>query len=113
MSLQIKEGDKLYVVTRQDLEKGYQCVQSMHAAIQFVMQHSDVAKHWFDKSNYLGWLSVANEQELIALIEKAKENDIRFSIFREPDIGDEITAIALEAGCKSKKLCSGLKLALK
>jgi len=42
----------------------------------------------------------------------AKEKEIKFSIFREPDFDDEITAIALEPGRKSKKLCSKLNLAL-
>ena len=100
------------MITRQDLAKGYQAVQSIHAAIQFGMEHPDVHRFWFDKSNYLGLLSVANEYELGRLIEKAIEYGIKFSIFREPDIDNQITAIALSPGPKSKKLCSNLKLAL-
>jgi hypothetical protein len=88
-------------------------VQSMHALRQFTAEHPEVDKHWFEKSNYLGLLSVSNENELTRLIEKAHHQGIKFSIFREPDIEDQITAIALEPGVKSKKLCSGLKLALR
>lgn len=76
-------------------------------------EHPDIDKEWFEKSNYLGLLSVANEQELIALIEQAVAHGIAFSIFREPDIDNQITAIALEPGRKSKKLCSKLSLALR
>jgi peptidyl-tRNA hydrolase len=95
------------------LEPGYQAVQSMHAGIQFTFEHPEYAEHWYKQSNYLGLLSVADEQELTKLIEQAAANDIRFSIFRESDIEDQITAIALAPGPKSKKLCSKLPLALK
>ena len=67
-------------------------------------------------SNYICCLSVQNEQELQNLIEKALRNNIRFSVFKEPDIEDQVTAIALEPGQKTKKtkkLCSNLKLALR
>lgn len=101
------------MITRQDLDPGYQAVQSIHAAIQFKFEHPEISQHWFEKSNYLGLLSVANEAELIQLLERAAQNGIQFSVFREPDINDQITAIAIEPGSKSKKLCSHLKLALK
>jgi hypothetical protein len=94
------------------MSAGYQGVQSIHAGIQFVFEHPEFAKAWYTQSNYLGFLSVQNEFELNKLIEKAIENNIKFSIFREPDIGNQITAIALEPGKLSKKLCSNLKLAL-
>lgn len=101
------------MITRQDISPGYQGVQSIHAAMQFAFEHPDINKEWYEKSNYLGFLSVPNETELCRLIEKADENNIRYSVFREPDINNQITAIAIEPGSKSKKLCSNLKLALK
>ena len=101
------------MITRQDLEPGYQAVQSMHALRQFTAEHPEIDKMWFEQSNYLGLLSVADEQELNMLIEQATAHDINFSIFREPDVENQITAIALAPGQKSKKLCSKLPLALK
>lgn len=95
------------------MEPGYQAVQSIHAAIQFKFEHPEISLNWFEKSNYLGLLSVANEGELIALIEQATEKGISLSVFREPDIDNQITAIALAPGPQSKKLCSRLPLALK
>lgn len=103
----------MYVITRSDLDPGYQAVQSMHALRQFTAEHPEVDRQWFEQSNYLGLLSVANEIELQDLISMAVQQDIKFSIFREPDIEDQITAIALAPGPKSKKLCSRLQLALK
>ena len=88
-------------------------MQSMHALRQFTADYPEIDKNWFEKSNYLGLLSVRNEQELQNLIEKALRNNIRFSVFKEPDIEDQVTAIALEPGQKTKKLCSNLKLALR
>jgi Peptidyl-tRNA hydrolase PTH2 len=101
------------VVTREDLSPGYQGVQSIHAAIQFAMEHPETNKEWFEQSNYLGFLSVANELELNRIIELAAMQNIKCSVFKEPDIDNQITAIALAPGAKSKKLCSNLKLALK
>jgi len=85
----------------------------MHALRQFTAEHPEVDQAWFESSNYLGLLSVCNEEELHKLIERAADLGIKHSIFREPDIGDQVTAIALEPSTTSKKLCSGLKLALR
>jgi hypothetical protein len=37
-------------------------------------------------------------------------HDIKHSIFREPDIGDEITAIALEPSSVSNKITNKIRL---
>jgi hypothetical protein len=84
----------------------------MHALRQFTADHPEIDKLWFEQSNYLGLLSVKNEYELHILIQRAMQNNIRFSVFKEPDIEDQVTAIALEPGPLTKKLCSSLKLAL-
>lgn len=109
---QIKEGDKLYVITRSDLSPGYQAVQSMHALREFVNDHPDIDSEWYSNSNYLGLLAVKDEYHLDSLIQKANEKGVRVSVFREPDIGDRITAIAMEPSPISKKLCARLPLAL-
>jgi peptidyl-tRNA hydrolase len=103
----------LYVIGREDLGSGYMSVQAMHAAIQFQHDYPEHATTWYKQSNYLGFLSVSNEDELGKLISKATNLGIKFSVFREPDINDQVTAIALEPGVLSRKLCSNLKLALR
>ena len=113
MATTINMGDKLYVVTRRDIGPGYQGVQSQHAAIQFAFDHPGRAAEWFKGSNFLAWLSVADEVELMRLLVGAKDHGIRWSAFREPDVGGAITAIALEPGPKTIKLCEGLPRALK
>lgn len=102
--------EKLRVITRRDLLKPYQAVQSGHAVIQFQYDYPKIARDWYINSNYLIYLSVENEHELISFIEKAQLKNIKVSVFREPDIGNQITAIALEPSICSKKLTSGLPL---
>ena len=100
---------KLYVVVRSDRPPCDQAVQAVHAAINFCQENSDVAGKWFDCSNHLALLQVRNELELENLILRAKFNGFRISEFREPDLGESLTAIAIEP--EARKICSNLKLA--
>lgn len=109
----MKLGDKLYLVTRCDLTPGYQAVQSCHAIRQFTAEHKEVDLKWFTFSNYLALLAANNLKELEDLVEKAIDQGIRVSAFHEPDLGGKITAIALEPGERTRKLCEHLPLALK
>jgi|WetSurMetagenome_2_1015567.scaffolds.fasta_scaffold10748_5 peptidyl-tRNA hydrolase len=100
---------KLYVVVRSDLPPGDQAVQAVHAAINFCQENADVADRWFDCSNHLALLQVRNENELKDLTSKARFNGFRISEFREPDLGESLTAIAIEP--EARRICSNLKLA--
>jgi hypothetical protein len=46
------------------------------------------------------------------LIAKAESQNIKHTIFREPDIDNQITAVAFEPSDATKKLCKNLKLML-
>jgi hypothetical protein len=85
-------------------------VQSAHAAIDFQHDHPEVASQWQTKSNYLALLTVADEEALIKLITKAIFTGIKHTIFREPDLGNEITAVAFEPTDAAKKLTSSCPL---
>jgi len=91
----------------------YQAVQSGHVAIQFQYDYPDIAKTWFENSNYLIYISVENEEQLQVLIKKLKKANIKHSIFRESDINNQITAIAIEPSEKTRRLVSNLPLMLK
>ncbi len=110
---QISLGDKLYVIVRSDLPYGDQASQISHSVIEFCFKYPEVTKDWFINSNYICLLQVKNEEELIKLINKAEEKEIKYSIFRESDLDNSITSICLEPGIKTKKLVSSLKLAFK
>jgi hypothetical protein len=103
----------LIVITRQDLPNGYQAVQGMHAAINFQHEYPEISKIWFNLSNYLAFLSSPDERGLQALLDKFQKKGLKVSAFYEPDIGNQLTAIALEPGEISRKITSHLPLALK
>lgn len=77
------------------------------------MEHTEIARAWFERSNYLACLGAKDEYELLKLIDRACERGVRFSVFFEPDLDYSITAVALEPGIESKRLCSNYGLALK
>lgn len=103
---------KLYLITRRDLEPGAQASQLVHAMTEFCLHHPEITKNWHSVSNTVVLLSVANEQELKKLQNKAHKLDIICSSFREPDLDDQLTAIVLEPTENSKMLCKNLPLAL-
>ena len=107
---QINPTEKLRVVSRRDLPIPYQAVQSGHAAIDFQHEHPELAKEWQTKSNYLAFLTVADEEQLIKLISKAILTGIKHTVFREPDIDNQITAVAFEPSEASRKLTSSCPL---
>lgn len=105
----MKQISKLFVITHRDLSPGQQAVQ----AIEFQHEHSKIAKEWNINSKYLIFLSVENEIELQKLLRKIQFKELKYSMFFEPDIGNQLTAIALEPVQTSEKLVSNLPLMLK
>lgn len=81
---------KLYVVVRKDLSKSQQAVQGGHALAEYVLRNRDT--DW--NNGTLVYLGVRDESELKSLTTKLDYSKICHTTFREPDIGDEITAIA-------------------
>lgn len=104
--------NKIFVITRSDLEIGQQAVQASHALTEFIFEHTEIAKQWKNYSNTLVMLSTDNENKLRSLIENLISKNVMFSVFREPDLQNQITAIALEPGKISQKICNRIPLAL-
>jgi peptidyl-tRNA hydrolase len=100
-------------VVRKDLSPGLQLSQSCHAAMHFMLDHFEITKNWINASDHICILDIENEEKLLNLIDKIKENNVPYSIFRDSDINNEITSVALAPTRISKKLCSKFKLALK
>jgi peptidyl-tRNA hydrolase len=101
---------KLHIITRRDLPAGQQAVQAIHVMREFVREHPDTDREWYQKSNTLAFLSVEDEKALTCLLSSAQLRRIAASGFREPDRDDELTAIAI--GPRGKGLCRRLRLAL-
>ena len=81
---------KLYVVVRKDLSKSQQAVQGGHALAEYVLLNRDT--EW--DNGTLVYLSIRDETELKDLTKKLECDRIHHITFREPDIGDQLTAIA-------------------
>lgn len=83
--------NKLYVLVRRDLTPSYQAVQAGHAVAQWMLQYGQTSE-W--RNNTLVYLGVDNEQELDHWKQKLSFKNMEWVEFREPDIGNQTTAIA-------------------
>lgn len=110
---QVNTSDKLYIITRQDLSPGLQAAQAVHAITDLIIEFPEKAHDWRIKSNYVVILSVPNKEGLFELAKKLIKLPVPWTLFREPDINDELTAIAVLPNGYSKELFSNLPLALK
>jgi hypothetical protein len=95
------------------LYPGAQIAQSLHAFREFINDFPELEGSWYRNSNYIAILAARDEAELIKFCERLEKKGIRFSTFREPDFDNELTAIALEPGDKSRRATSSFPLALK
>ena len=82
---------KLYVLQRKDLPISYQAVQAGHAVAEFLLYGPET--EW--DNGTLIYLGVNDEKDLIKWSEKLSMKQINFVIFREPDIGNQITSLAV------------------
>ena len=57
--------------------------------------------------------AVPSEKDLDDLLQHAEAKGIKVAAFREPDLANALTAIALCPGPKTEALCRGIPLALR
>lgn len=82
--------NKLYVLVRGDLSKSQQAVQACHAVAEFML--SSKLELWCNETIVL--LKVKDMTDLLIWRERIRAKRQLFCEFREPDIGNEATAIA-------------------
>lgn len=87
--------DRLYIVVSGELNNGQKAVQACHALRAFVEDHPDIDQRWYQESNTIVILEAPDEQAVIELWEKMRRSGIECSMFREPDLDDVMTAIAI------------------
>jgi peptidyl-tRNA hydrolase len=83
---------KLYVIIRKDLKCSIPAVQAGHVVAEFCLQNPESAKDW--NNEYLIYLQVKSLRKLNKWMTKLDNLNIPYSVFREPDLNDEPTAIA-------------------
>ncbi len=98
--------EKLYVIVRNDLTPGLQCAQACHAQHLFTQRFPELARAW---GQNLVVLQVPNEVSLEAV--RADLEGISVVSFHEPDLDNELTAIAVAGD--AERLLSSFPLALR
>ena len=81
---------KLYVLVRKDHSKSKQAVQAGHAVAEYLL--TNPRTEW--KNGTLIYLQVPDEQTLKEWHSKLKDEASDLVWFTEPDIGDQVTALA-------------------
>lgn len=82
---------KMYVAVRKDLKSIYKMVQGSHGLAQFALEHTQLFNKWHNET--IVFIDVKNINGLITLANKLEKSNVKFSVFREPDIGNELTSI--------------------
>ena len=99
---------KLYVLINKELGLIYSAVQAGHAVAEWMLRYGyGQLKEW--ENGTLIYLDVDNEQDLMLWSERLNRRGMEWIGFREPDIGDQLTAIAC---LTDSKVFSNLKLFL-
>jgi len=83
----------------------------VHAVTAHIFSNPKAAGEWFATSNNLVLLEVADEAALEAVLGKLAGAGIGVSPFREPDLDDALTAVAV--GDEGRRLLSSLPLAFR
>ena len=84
---------KLYVLIRNDLSRSQKTVQGIHATAQVLLYKNSWKDFW--GNGHVVCLKVQNEEELKDYILKAKELNLCYDFFKEPDINNAITSVAI------------------
>jgi peptidyl-tRNA hydrolase len=87
---------KMYVIVRKDLSTSQQAVQAGHALAEYLL-HGPYFR-W--KNETLIYLGVKGLRQLKNLKRKLDDHGIKYVEFHEPDLNNEVTAIASDQECK-------------
>ncbi len=87
---------KLYVIVRKDLTHSQRAVQAGHALAEYLLHSPNF--RW--KNETLIYLGVKGLKQLENLKRKLELQGIIHVEFREPDLNDEVTAIASDQECR-------------
>jgi hypothetical protein len=98
------EPRKLYILTREDLGCSQRIVQSCHALGTLMARHGADPKigRWAEHEGALVVLGVKDEQALSAWEEELRVREVRFEPFREPDLGGQLTALAVHPAADAR-----------
>jgi hypothetical protein len=87
---------KLFVVVRKDLTPSQRAVQAGHALAEYLLHGPNF--RW--KNEILIYLGVKDLKQLENVRRKLEFEGIRYSQFKEPDMNNELTALASDEDCR-------------
>lgn len=102
---------KLYVVVRADISPGDQIAQACHAVAEFSVHEPARFQEWATAQRNLVVLQAPSRTALDIVRSQLLDEGIGVVTFREPDMADELTAIAF--GGEGARFVSQLPLALR
>lgn len=105
----MSHSKKIYIVTNGELSAGYQTAQVAHVIAEYCFLNVEAATTWDAESGSLIVLETDTAEALYNLRDEANALNIQMHIFREPDIGDEITAVLFTPGEATVNLLKGLR----
>lgn len=97
---------KLYIVVHAALSVGMKIAQGCHALRAFVEAQPALDREWFTTANNI---VVLQNDDIPSLAERLKAAGFIVAAFHEPDLDDQMTAIAVEPS--AWRLLSSLPLA--
>jgi len=103
----MKPVNKMYVIVRNDLSVAYRCVQGAHALTQYSFENPKNFRDW--KNEYLIFLSIPSLLSLKWFVKQLKNNYVVHSVFKEPDLGNHMTAVAFRNDLLNDKMIEIVK----
>ncbi len=100
---------RLYVLVRTDLRRSSAAAQAAHAVAQFLIEHP--TSEW--RNDALVILEVKDEPTMQKELDRLSYRlgtSLKRSFFREPDLDDELTAVAIELADPDRNALRSLKL---
>ena len=101
---------KLFIVVREDLPYGSPCAQVAHALTEFSIKYPVDFHDWYNASNTIAVLQVPTILNLAKLCDRAEFESVRKAEFHEPDLNNELTAVAFEPSENTRRLLKKLDL---
>ena len=97
----------LYVIVRRDLSLPHQAVQACHAVFEAALTFPPKPPQVTPNVVYC---DVRDEQRLLKFARKLDKEGIRYTLFQEPDIGNQYTALATEIVTDCRSVFKDLQL---
>lgn len=105
-------AQKIYLVTHSGLTQGHQITQTAHVIAELAVAHPEQFSHWHGVSQSIIVLSAPSSRALYELyVQSLSSPDLSVVPFREPDLGDEITALAFLPSERTVHFLANLPLA--